>query len=275
MSKKKRPRPEDLNLPCVGVDTHAHLDLDPLHSEVEACLDRAGKSGVAAVGNVFLGSRAYSVNRELFSTHPRVFFILGVHPHEASIVDSTELDAINQALDQDPNIKAIGEIGLDFHWDRSPRDRQRSAFQAQLDLARDRNKPVVIHSREAEEETLDILLDMGFQDRPLLWHCFGGDSSLAEQILARGWMVSIPGTVTFPKSRALQEAVRGIPLQQMVLETDCPFLAPEPYRSKRNEPAYSVFTAQKIAEERQEPLTDIWEQTGQTAREFFGLDDAK
>ena len=190
-------------------------------------------------------------------------------------MDSTELDAINQALDQDQNIKAIGEIGLDFHWDRSPRDRQRSAFQAQLDLARDRNIPVVIHSREAEEETLDILLDMGFQDRPLLWHCFGGDSSLAEQILARGWMVSIPGTVTFPKSRALQEAVRGIPLQQMVLETDCPFLAPEPYRSKRNEPAYSVFTAQKIAEERQAPLTDIWEQTGQTAREFFGLDDAK
>ncbi|MCF8104851.1 MAG: TatD family hydrolase [Desulfohalobiaceae bacterium] len=275
MSKKKRPRPEDLNLPRVGVDTHAHLDLDSFYSEVEACLDRAGKSGLAAIGNVFLDSRAYYANRALFSSHPQVFFILGVHPHEATSLDSKELAAIEQALDRDPKIKALGEIGLDFHWDRSPRDRQRFAFQAQLELARDKDKPVVIHSREADKETLNILLDLDFQDRPLLWHCFGGDSSLAQKILSRGWVLSIPGTITYSRNRALQEAVRTIPLRQMVLETDCPFLAPEPYRSKRNEPAYTVFTAAKIAEERQEPLTGIWEQTGRTAREFFHLNDAK
>lgn len=271
MSKTKRPLPEELGLPCLGVDTHAHLDLDPFQADIESCLERAGKSGLAALGNVFLGPRAYKTNKDLFASHPQVFFVLGVHPHEAATLSPDALSTLEQALDQDQKIKACGEIGLDFHWDRSPRDKQRLAFKAQLELARSKEVPVVIHSRKAEEETLHILLQMGFQDRPLLWHCFGGDRDLAETLLAQGWVLSIPGTVTYLKNRSLQEAVQTIPLTQMVLETDCPFLAPAPYRGKRNEPAYLIFTAQQIAAQRQEPLTDIWEKTGLTARDFFDL----
>ena len=274
MARKKRPLPQDLQLPCIGVDTHAHLDLEPLASEIEACLTRARQSGLAAIGNVFLGSTAYTRNKDLFAEVPWVFFILGTHPHEAAAVDVDELERITQALDSDPRIKAFGEIGLDFYWDRSPRDRQREAFQAQLELARSKEIPVVIHSRDAEAETLNILLDMGFQDRPLLWHCFGGGEDAAVRILKQGWTLSIPGTVTYKNNPDLQAAVRTIPLERMVLETDCPFLAPEPYRGKRNEPAFTAFTAQTIAKLRQEPVLRIWEETARTARDFFSIDQA-
>ncbi len=271
MSKKNRPQPQDLHLPCIGVDTHAHLDLEALASDLETCLEGARKAGLAAIGNVFLGAAAYARNKALFTNTSRVFFILGNHPHDAASVDQEELSRIARALDIDPGIKALGEIGLDFYWDRSPRDRQREAFQAQLELARSKDIPVVIHSRDAEAETLRILLDMGFQDRPLLWHCFGEGPEAAARILGQGWILSIPGTVTYKKNHDLQAAVRTIPLERMVLETDCPFLAPEPYRGKRNEPAFTAFTAQAIAELRQEPVLRIWEETARTARGFFRL----
>ena len=272
MSKKNRPLPQELNLPRLGVDTHAHLDMDPLAPELPACLDRARRAGLAAIGNVFLGSAAYASHKDLFAGIDWVFFILGVHPHDASSLDQEELNRIDRAMDQDPAIKALGEIGLDFYWDRAPRDVQRVALQAQLELARARDLPVIIHSREAEAETMNILLDMGFQDRPLLWHCFGGGTDLASRILARGWLLSIPGTVTYKKNHALQTAVTSIPLERMVLETDCPFLAPEPYRGRPNEPAFTAFTAQKIADTRGEPVERIWEATARTARNFFQLD---
>ena len=271
MARKKRPLPQDLQLPCIGVDTHAHLDLEPLASSVGTCLENARQSGLAAIGNVFLGSAAYARNKGLFAEAPWIFFILGNHPHEAASVDQDELDRITQALDSDPKIKAFGEIGLDFYRDRSPRDRQREAFQTQLELARSKEIPVVIHSREAEADTLHILLDMGFQDRPLLWHCFGGGPDAAFRILEQGWTLSIPGTVTYRNNPDLQAAVKTIPLERMVLETDCPFLAPEPYRGKRNEPAFTAFTAQTIAKLRQEPVLRIWEETARTARDFFNL----
>ena len=272
MSKKKRPLPQDLHLPCLGVDTHAHLDLDPLAPDLPACLDRARAAGLAAIGNVFLGSAAYEAHKGLFAGIDWIFFILGVHPHDAPSLDQEELHRIGRAMENDPGIKALGEIGLDFYRDRAPRDQQRAALQAQLELARAEDLPVIIHSREAEAETMKILLDMGFQDRPLLWHCFGGGADLASRVLARGWLLSIPGTVTFHKNQALQRAVASIPLERMVLETDCPFLAPEPYRGRPNEPAFTVFTARKIAAIRGEPVERIWEATALTARNFFQLE---
>lgn len=272
--KKKKappPSPQSLGLPAGGVETHAHLDMEPLDAEVGAVLDRAVAAGVSRVGQVFLGPAAYEDGKARFADRDDVFFILGIHPHDAESANSANLDAIAQAFHADPRIKALGEIGLDFFRDWSPFEAQRIAFREQLSLARELDVPVVIHSRDAAEETLRTLDDMGFADRPVLWHCFGGDANLANEIVARGWLVSIPGTVTFPKNEAMRRAVAAMPLGAMVLETDCPFLTPIPYRGKTNEPAYLAFTAAEVAHIRDIEPAEVWHATARNAAGFFGL----
>jgi TatD DNase family protein len=274
MSKKKsgpRPEPESLALPLVGVDTHAHLDMEPFEEDLEAVLDRARASGVAAVGNVFLGPEAFAENKALFDGRHEVFFLLGIHPHEAVTCDDAALAAIAEAFRADGRLRALGEIGLDFYWEHSPRPEQERAFRDQLALARELDVPPVVHCRDAEEETLAILEDMGFADRPLLWHCFGQGPELAQELVDKGWHISIPGPVTFHKSELLRQAAARIPLDRLVVETDCPYLTPMPYRGKRNEPAYAVFTAAEIASLRLMAPAELWQRTGDTARAFFGL----
>lgn len=283
MGKKKksrpRPSPESLGLPLVGIDTHAHLDLAGDGDfgfgadEVGAVLDRARAAGVARVGNVFLGPGAFERNARLFKERSEVFFILGVHPHDAKTWDADCASAVEAAFRADSRIKALGEIGLDFHYDYSPRPVQDRAFREQLELARGLDVPAVIHSREAWDETLAVLDDMGFRDRPLVWHCFGGGPDMARAVLERGWTVSVPGTVSWRKADDLRAAVAGIPLDRMVLETDCPYLAPEPYRGKRNEPALTAFTAAAVAEAKGMEPAEVWEATAATAVRVFGLEE--
>ena len=278
--KKKRVLPEELNLPPGGIDSHAHLDLKHFASDLHEVLSRAEKCGLSCIGNVFLGPDAYLKNKYPFSNFEQtleplsplsLFFILGTHPHDAKDFDQDILNKTEEIIKQDNKIKAIGEIGLDFYYDFSPRDAQVKVFQEQLILARENDLPVVIHSREAEQETIDILIDLGFKDKKVLWHCFGKGKDMAKELLAMGWTLSIPGTVTYRKNHPLQEAVQSIPLTSMVLETDCPFLTPEPYRGKRNEPAFIVFTAQKIAELKKIDIKKVWEETSKTGKLFFNL----
>lgn len=277
MSKKKpeRPAPESLGLPCCGVESHAHLDLDAFAEDLGDVLQRAQQAGIARMGNVFLGPQAYARNRHLFDSHPSVFFLLGIHPCEGHTCDEAALDAMRKAFASDPRLRAVGEIGLDFYWDDCPPDVQRAAFRAQLALAREVSRPVVIHARDAAEETIAILEGDGFRGYPVLWHCFGGDAPLAERIVDNGWHISIPGPVTYPANTALREAVHVIPVDRLLLETDCPYLTPVPYRGKRNEPAYVVFTAQCVAKERGMDTADLWTTAGDNARRFFGLDDGQ
>ncbi|PTN38690.1 TatD family hydrolase [Desulfonatronum sp. SC1] len=278
-SKKNIPLPETFGLPPVGVETHAHLDFPEFSEDLDQVLDRARAAGVTWFGNIFLSPEAYRTHQPRLSAIVGMFFTLGIHPHEATTVtpdvlaDMAELFAQNQDKGKDKGLRALGEIGLDFYWDRSPRDVQIQAFQDQLALARELDLPVIVHSREAEPETLAILLEMGFKDRPLLWHCFGQGRELADQVLAHGWHISIPGPVTFPKSTALRQAIPHIPLSRMVLETDCPFLTPHPFRGKRNEPAYLCYTAQVVAELRGQPIQEVWTACGDTARTFFNLEE--
>lgn len=271
MSSKRQVQPLEFNLPPVGVETHAHLDFPEFAEDLDPVLQRAARTGIAWIGNIFLSVDAYRTHAPLLSQKTGLFFTLGVHPHEAVTVDEIVLAEMEQVFRGDGNLRAVGEIGLDFYWNRSPRDVQIKVFRDQLALTRDLGLPVVIHSREAEEETLRILQDMGFKERQLLWHCFGGGPDLAAKILAQGWHVSIPGTVTFPKNTALREAVAEIPLSRMVLETDCPFLTPHPFRGKRNEPARMAYTAAEIAKLRGEALERIWTECATTAGKFFSL----
>lgn len=260
-------------LPKKGVDSHAHLDLKNFGPDLPEVIQRAEQAGIELIGNVFLGPDKYFQNRDLFINFPGIFFLLGIHPHDAQKANHDYLNKIKTAFSEDNNkrIKALGEIGLDYYWNRSPQKVQRQIFQSQLRLAKENDWPVVIHSREAERETIKILLDLGFRNRPLLWHCFSGDKQLAKELITYGWMLSIPGIVTFNQAKKLQQAVKQIPLNVFTLETDCPFLAPEPYRGKRNEPAYIVSAAVKIAEIKDVEPRQIWTKTGQNAKDFFGL----
>lgn len=276
MSKQHtRPLPASLGLPRTGVDSHAHLDSDELWADFEGVLERAAQAGVARIGQVFLGHAAYVARHERMAAHPELFFILGVHPSDGLELQGREAEewkALSLDFERDPRLRAVGEIGLDYHWPDCPPELQKRLFRAQLRLARDLDRPVVIHSRDAFADTLALLDEEGFAGRPLLWHCFGGDSAAAGAILERGWHISLPGPVSYPANSALREALRLIPAERLLLETDCPYLAPVPWRGTRNEPALTVFTAQVAALERGEDLAALWTRCGRNALRFFGLE---
>ncbi len=271
MSHKKQPFYPPPALPRTGVESHAHLNGKSFAQDLEEVLERATAAGVAQIMQVFLSVRAWEQGRERFAAHPGVFFLLGVHPTEAHEAANGELEGIRAAVKADPRIRAIGEIGLDFYWKDCPRDTQERMFAAQLDLARDCGLPVVIHSRDAAEETFALLTKSGFAGYPLLWHCFGGDTALALRIVEAGWHLSVPGPVTYPANAALREAVASVPLDRLMVETDCPYLSPIPLRGKRNEPANLGYTIDAMASARNMPVEELWTACGDNARRFFGL----
>jgi len=272
MGKKKlRPEPESLELTPVGVDSHAHLDLVDFDDDRETILARAKATGISEILNVFLGPDAYEKNHALFDAHPEVSFILGVHPNEADTLTDDALERMRTHFKGSSRLKGVGEIGLDYYWDRVSAEVQKEAFVKQLDLARELDLPVIIHSRDANDDCVAILEENGFRGYPVLWHCFGAGLELAQPLVDNGWHISIPGPITFRKTDDLQAAVARIPFDRLLIETDCPFLAPEPWRGKRNHPALVSFTAKRIAEIKGRSVDDIWQIAGDNARRFFGL----
>jgi TatD DNase family protein len=248
--------------------------------EVAAVLERAYAAGVATIANVFLGAAAWETGKARFAGHtekdgagkngPEVFFLLGTHPTDAASYTPAEREAMLRAFVEDSRLRAVGEIGLDFYWKDCPPEVQIPAFIDQLHLAREVKKPVVIHSRDAHDKTLAILRDEGFHGYPLLWHCFGGTRDQAQYLVDAGWHISIPGPVTFPANSALREALAVIPRDRLLVETDCPYLAPAPYRGKRTEPAYTVFTVSAMAEALDMDPRELWMLCGDNTRKFFG-----
>lgn len=269
--KSQRIDPMTVKLPAGGVDSHAHLDSANYADTLGEILARAGACGVTGIGNVFLSPEAWRQGRERFAAYPQVFFILGIHPCDGAKCTPACLEEIETIFKNDQRCKAVGEIGLDYHWDDCPRELQLEAFARQLELARRIARPVVIHCRDAEADCLTLLEAGGFSGYPLLWHCFGGGEALARRILRHGWHISIPGPVTYPANKDLREAVRIIPADRLLLETDCPYLAPAPWRGTVNEPAYIVFTARQVAAIRNEPAEELWQVCGENARRFFGV----
>ncbi len=269
--KNKRPLPESLGLPLTGMDAHAHLDAEVFEEELDDVLDRARQSGLAGMATVFLGPEPYGKGVHRFENHKDVVFLMGLHPEYAGKADWDDIGRMEGLFRNDPRLCAVGEIGLDYYWDTTFKTEQKRLFREQLELARQLELPVAIHSRDAEEDTLKILLDMGFHDYPLQWHCFGQSRELALELLAHGWYLSIPGTVTYAKNTLLMDAVQAIPLNRMFVETDSPYLSAHPYRGKRNEPALVVFTAQKIAAIKQIPVEEVWTTCGANAMRFFGM----
>ncbi len=263
----------------IFIDTHAHLDDPRLFKNLGAVIKRAGEAGVTRMVTVGCWSKEGGFDRvvEILGAKSNIYGALGVHPHEAKeVVDATPYDSIRELVTSvDPAIKgrivAIGETGLDFHYDNSPREKQREVFIAQIRLAKEFGLPLIVHTREAEAETIDILRAEGLGPAGGVFHCFSGSAELAREALDMGFYISLSGVVTFPKATALQEVVKTVPIEKILVETDCPYLAPVPVRGKTNEPAYTVHTAEKVAEIKGLSLDDVARITTLNAEQLFGL----
>jgi TatD DNase family protein len=235
------------------IDSHCHLADETFASDLDAVIARAKEAGLERVLVVLeAGNEKEAAQAErVAAAWPETRFTIGVHPHQAHqfAADPERAAAVVRAqFAATPSARAIGEIGLDYHYDFSPRDVQQAVFRSQLRLARELGRPVVIHTREADQDTLAILDDEGGGTLGGVLHCFTGTDALADAGLALGLFVSLAGIVTFPKAGPLRETARRVPLDRLLVETDSPFLAPVPYRGKRNEPAYVARVVEALAD---------------------------
>jgi TatD DNase family protein len=258
-------------------DTHAHLQDRAFDSDRTAVLARARRAGIEQIVVIGESERSSRDAVELVATGEGLWAAVGVHPHNAKSAGAG-FDRRLQVLASHPKVAAIGEIGLDFHYDRSPRDVQVSVFQRQLVVAVACDLPVVIHSRSALDETFRVLERWSAERRAAgtvlpfgVMHCFGYDVAAARSFLKLGFFVSIPGTVTFPRADAIREVARALPEDALVIETDAPVLAPQQHRGKRNEPAYLRETAEAVAALRGVSVERLGEITRQNARRLYRL----
>jgi TatD DNase family protein len=233
------------------VDSHAHIDGPEYDADRDEVVARARAAGVVAILNVGTGdphSGALERAVEVAEHYEGVYAAAGVHPHDARLFGERAAERLQQIMRSSALVLAWGEIGLDYHYDNSPRDVQRAVFAQQLRLARAAERPVIIHSREADEDTAAILrAEWGDASLGGIMHCFGGGWALAEAALELDFMISFAGNVTFKNAGALRDIAQRIPLDRLLVETDCPFLTPVPFRGRRNEPARVVETARVVA----------------------------
>jgi len=249
------------------VDTHAHLDFSAFDADREAVIARAAAAGVRWIVNP--GADLESSRRavRLAQQHEGVYAAVGVHPHEAQACTPATLAELRR-LARQPKVVAIGEIGLDYYRDLSPRPAQRQAFRQQLELAAEVGLPVLIHDREAHEDILAILSES--RPRGIL-HAFSGDLRMAQRVIALGLYIAVGGPITYQNARVLPALLPALPADRLVLETDCPYLTPHPYRGQRNEPAYLRLVAERLAELRGVSFAEMARQTTENARRALGI----
>jgi TatD DNase family protein len=261
------------------IDTHAHIDSGRFGADRQEVIDRARTAGVELI--VTVGSDLASSKRavQLAASHDLIYAVVGIHPHNAKQLDGAALSELRE-LAQQPKVVAIGEIGLDYYRDLSPRPVQRRAFQAQLAWAAKLGKPVVIHDREAHSEVMEILVDWAAEladsnlaGRVGVLHTFSGDRAMAEKAIESGFYISISGPVTYKNARELADIVQDLPLDRILVETDCPFLTPHPYRGKRNEPAYVRLVAERIASLRGMETEELAQATTANAKRLFRFEN--
>ena len=255
------------------VDTHAHLDFPEFARDLDSVLDRAARAGVHEIVTIGIDEASSEKAVKIAGQHSRIYATVGIHPHGARRLDDSTLDSLRSLAAHD-KVVAVGEIGLDYYRDRQPRPVQQECLRQQVELACELGLTAVFHVRDAHADFLDIIGEYAGRLRRGVLHCFSGDWAVAEAALEMGFYLSIPGTVTYPKSEAQQEVVRRSPMDRLLVETDAPFLAPVPFRGKGNEPAYILYTAQKIAQLRRCSLEEVALHTTRNAHEAFGIPDA-
>ncbi|MBF0476539.1 MAG: TatD family hydrolase [Deltaproteobacteria bacterium] len=254
------------------IDSHAHLDMSEYEKDRTEVIERAFTRGIDHIVNIGIdvaSSRKAIALARIYKK--RISATIGLHPHSASEWGRGAADALRQ-MALEPEVVAYGEIGLDFYRNHSSREDQLKAFVEQLDLAVELQLPVVIHDREAHRETLTALRSRLSSLKGGVIHCFSGDAKMADLVVSKmNFYISIPGTVTYAKAVTVQDVVRNLPAERLLLETDAPFLAPVPFRGKRNEPAYVFHTARTVAEIKGMDLNELGAITSSNARNLFGL----
>jgi TatD DNase family protein len=272
VTKNTTPLPI-LSAPATLIDTHCHLDMGAYSADLQEILTRASSHRVGTVITIGIDLSSSREAVTLAAKYPMVQATVGIHPHDAGNIESGDLDEIQSLIESKrKNIVGYGEIGLDYVKRYCPAETQIQSFQDQLGIAKNHQLPVIIHDRDAHDDILKVLHKHGPFDSGGVMHCFSGDMEFARKVLDLGFFISIPGIVTFKNASAIQEVAANIPLEALLLETDGPFLAPDPYRGKRNEPSYILYTAEKIAALRGISLEELALATTANAVRLFDLD---
>lgn len=265
----------------IYIDSHCHIDGEQFDEDRDEVVRRAREAGVVAMLNIGTGDPRGDDFRRAVAVAERydnVYASVGVHPHDAKLYDDAAEGHLIDLVKSSEKVIAWGEIGLDYYYDHSPRDVQRDVFRRQIRTARSLDLPIIIHSRDADDETVEILTEECGAPHadddvrvPGIMHCFGGTAEMAENLMAIGFLISFAGNVTFKKAENLRDAARVVPLDRLLIETDCPFLTPVPFRGRRNEPAFVVNTAAFLADFYGVDLSTLANATTQNFVEFFGI----
>ena len=250
-------------------DTHAHYDDEQFDCDREELLTSMSESGVGTIVNVSATYESCTRSVRLASEFPNVYAAVGIHPDEVGVLDDEKFEEMKKLFDHD-KVVAVGEIGLDYYWDNESHEVQGKWFIRQLELAREKNLPVIIHSREAAADTLYIMQNYA-RDLKAVIHCYSYSVELAEEYIKMGYYIGIGGVVTFKNAKKIREVVKKIPLERILLETDCPYLAPVPFRGKRNQSAYIKYVVQEIAALKGVTEEEVIAQTEKNAKEFYNL----
>jgi TatD DNase family protein len=251
-------------------DTHVHLNAEQFNEDLEEVISRAKEAGVGKM--VVVGFDRPTIERamELVEHYDFLYASVGWHPVDA--IDMTDEDlAWIEELSSHPKVVALGEMGLDYHWDKSPKDVQKEVFRKQIHLAKKVKLPIIIHNREATQDIVDILREEGAEEVGGIMHCFSGSPEIAQECVDMNFYISLGGPVTFKNAKKPKEVAQEIPLDRLLIETDCPYLAPHPNRGKRNEPAYVKLVAEQIAELKGISLEEVEKITTENANKLFNI----
>lgn len=254
------------------IDTHAHLQDKELKPDIDNILKHAEEAGVEKIVCIGYDLASSQEAVELAGQYSQVYAVVGIHPHDAQELNNNCIDKLYD-MGKKKKVLAIGEIGLDFYRDLSPRDKQKTAFIAQIKIAQEINKPIVIHDRDAHQEVLEIIKKEKAGKNEGIMHCYSGHLPLAVELMREGFYISFAGPLTFKNNKKSQEVAAKIPMDRILIETDCPYLAPEPLRGKLNEPANVRYTAEKLASIRQKTLDEIAYLTTRNARKVYRIKD--
>ena len=251
-------------------DTHVHLNDDQFDEDLEEVIERARENGVERVVVVGFDEKTIKRAIELIDTYDFMYAAIGWHPVDAIDLTDSYLEWIEE-LTAHPKVVAIGEIGLDYHWDKSPKDVQQVVFRRQIQLAKKLNLPIIVHNGEATEDVVTILEEEGAAEVGGIMHCFSGSPETAKRCLDMNFYISLGGPVTFKNAIKPKEVAKAVPLDRLLIETDCPYLAPHPYRGKRNEPSYVRLVAEQIADLKEVSFEEVAKATTENANRLFKI----